>query len=854
MALEVVANYTLITLDENGATETLTSAKVSVDGEIAGLLDGFDSLGALLEKDHVLGEAVAKKDDATIRDLANAYMRGRFIDLVTVLDSTATVLLRAHLPDQFGDVRKSRNVEVALKEGKRTIGLEGGKLIKLNMSCSVPVFHEGKIVGCVILGRDLSKGRFVASIKKVFGLECTIFLGDERVSTTIMGKDGKPAVGTKLTNVAIRDAVLQRGETVFAESPILGKMYKTVYWPWRDATGKIGGIFFAGQPTDALVAAQRENLLFFLGVGLLACLVMVVPAIFVVRGIVGPLRKLEKGAEAVIAGDFQQQVASNAKDEVGQLSRTFQQMIGQLEARVGFAQSLEMGIVMPFVVVDVGGKVIFVNRHLLDLWGRSGRPEDYLGRTSGEVLVGSAGAKTPIDHVLETKEPLVNHTASRLNAQGVKVSVRISASTLTNLHGEVIGACMFIVDETEIRTQQERIMALNERITASIKQAHNVSRQQADAFQRLSEQLHTTRQSAIAQEEGSTRVRESVGVMSATLEQLAMKANQTAEDSKTTRQRAEEGSRIVTETVTNIDHVAECAKRTEAAIQELSKRTDGINAIVELIKDVADQTNLLALNAAIEAARAGEAGRGFAVVADEVRKLAEKTMQATEEVNRSVEELQTEVETGKKMTDETMKLSLAATELAKKSGESLSAIVQIADSAAMAVQGISEDASEQARTGASLAGEMQQMVEHSQRTTQNMATSETFVEELSSLSQGLKQMIDGMGADRRHHERYTLDSPCAVVIEGLASQPQQMNVRDISVSGMNVEGRIAAFEEGKMPQVRIVKADPPLGKVLDGRKGRLAWQDGLFNGVEFDQNLNQSELAGVFTHGISDSW
>ncbi|MBI4806227.1 MAG: methyl-accepting chemotaxis protein [Desulfovibrio sp.] len=257
---------------------------------------------------------------------------------------------------------------------------------------------------------------------------------------------------------------------------------------------------------------------------------------------------------------------------------------------------------------------------------------------------------------------------------------------------------------------------------------------QIDESSRGSEaQAHRVDETATAMEE-----------MNATVLEVAKSASHAAQTADQAKAKAEEGSKIVDLVVKGIGDVQRQAQGMKTDMDSLGKQAEGIGQIMNVITDIADQTNLLALNAAIEAARAGEAGRGFAVVADEVRKLAEKTMTATKEVGDAIRGIQEGTRKNSENVDRSGRTIEEATSLANRSGDALKEIVSLVETTSDQVRSIATASEQQSSASEEINHSIEDVSRISSETSDAMRQSAQAVGELASQAQVLKNLIDQM--------------------------------------------------------------------------------------------------------------
>jgi len=237
--------------------------------------------------------------------------------------------------------------------------------------------------------------------------------------------------------------------------------------------------------------------------------------------------------------------------------------------------------------------------------------------------------------------------------------------------------------------------------------------------------------------------------MNATVLEVARNAADAAEHSDQSRVMALEGAELVSGTVEAMGNMQTLTLEVRENMHKLGAQSEAIGTVMNVINDIADQTNLLALNAAIEAARAGEAGRGFAVVADEVRKLAEKTMGATTEVGENIKSIQHLAQLNVDGMDEAVNAINKATEISNESGEKLEEIVRMAQDAASQVQSIAAAAEEQSAASEQIARSVDEISNIAEKNTDRINRSSQDIQGLADQTHVLSQLMEELKNDSK---------------------------------------------------------------------------------------------------------
>ncbi|MGA8271479.1 MAG: methyl-accepting chemotaxis protein [Candidatus Sulfotelmatobacter sp.] len=313
-----------------------------------------------------------------------------------------------------------------------------------------------------------------------------------------------------------------------------------------------------------------------------------------------------------------------------------------------------------------------------------------------------------------------------------------------------------IESEDETGRAGEALNRMKNNLRGIIQSIAGTAEHVASASEEISSSAMLQAQGAETQKDQTTQVATAMQEMSSTVIQVSDNCNQAAEAARqaadTARQAADtarQGGAIVEGTLEKMRVIAESVGATARKMEGLGKSSDQIGRIIGVIDDIADQTNLLALNAAIEAARAGEQGRGFAVVADEVRKLAERTTTATKEIAQMIKNIQDETKVAvTAMESGTKQVEEGVTSTAK-AGDSLKTIIEMSEKVGEMITQIATAATQQSSTSEQVNANMEQISRLVAESATGAQQSAKACQDLSGLALDLQTMVGNFKVGER---------------------------------------------------------------------------------------------------------
>lgn len=468
-------------------------------------------------------------------------------------------------------------------------------------------------------------------------------------------------------------------------------------------------------------------------IGLLTCLIL-----FMRQAVVKKISTIAGAAQEVIQGDLEADFDVTGSDELGRLSSDLSNMVEQIKNQLQYNKSVLNGIIVPMFVADKNERIEFINPPLIAILGK--QDSEVIGKTVTEILYCDTTEEQTCSSVIHTGEP-ISGNMQYTRDDGVTFPLHYEISPLTDGDGEVVGAISVLIDLTQEEKDRKDIEKQREALLVVANQVTDVSRELELASDELLRQMDALTNGVDSTADQTGRVATAMEEMNATVLEVAKNASETAEASDKANKISADGGVVVQRTVAEIRTVSSTTEELASTLGQLTDRAQNIGQVMAVINDIADQTNLLALNAAIEAARAGEAGRGFAVVADEVRKLAEKTMLATKEVEVAISLIQESTANVASEMDTTRGRVENTSEMASEAGEVLKEVVSQANLIADMVRNIATAAEQQSATSDEINVNVNQINDLSQEVSRGIQEANGRIREVASMAGKLAELV-----------------------------------------------------------------------------------------------------------------
>jgi methyl-accepting chemotaxis protein len=485
---------------------------------------------------------------------------------------------------------------------------------------------------------------------------------------------------------------------------------------------------------SASLAAETARTLKLAAAALFAALMLgLTVAWMLVRSIVSGLRQMTAAADNIAAGALDVDVSLNRGDEVGQLAGSFRAMTGSLREKAAIADAIANG----------------------DL------SRDFAATSERDVL-GHA-----FERMIVNTRDLVSRVQTAATGLAA-TSVQLSAAA-----GQTSGAV-------------QQVAGAVSGIAAGAQESSSSAQNAGAGVEHLARAVSGIARGAEQQSEQARAATATAERMASGVEQVAVRAAAVLDAGAQTRTAAEDGARAVHTAGAGMASLAEVVNHASARVQDLGRLGEQIGTVVETIDDIAEQTNLLALNAAIEAARAGEHGRGFAVVADEVRKLAERSQRETRAISQLIEQVQD----GTRRAVEAMKSGAAQVETgtatAQDAAASLDQILAAVDATVNQVDGI-------ATAARSMAVEARQVVGSLVAVSGVIEENTSAAVEMAAQAVQVSEAVDAIAAIAEENSAATEETSAAA--EEMTAQVEEMTAQaeQLAATAVHLQQLVARF-------------------------------------------------------------
>ena len=456
------------------------------------------------------------------------------------------------------------------------------------------------------------------------------------------------------------------------------------------------------------------------------------------------LDNVTKTFTAMGSNSFDHDMPDDPLLQLDDLRREIKTQEAGLKKRLSMDEAMLGNIITPMAIIDTAGNIKWLNEYMVRLTENEGAPEKFIGRHFSQFFYGDS-RETVAEKSIRSRAKQSAKTEFTTR-KGKTKYISVFATPIMDFDNQLIGGFVSVADFTNVVLKEKTITEQNQRIAQGVQKATAVAESLAEAAGHMSAQIAESTQGMEEQRSRTVEVATSIEEMNVTILDVAKTAGDAASTAAEANTMAASGAEMVDRIIAVMGSVNGKAAELKSEMHDLDGQAHGIGQIMQVISDIADQTNLLALNAAIEAARAGEAGRGFAVVADEVRKLAEKTMTATAEVSNFIRSIQESAKRNMAATEATVKGIEDAENLTNNAGDALRQILSFVQRTADQVRGIATAAEQQSATSEEINRATDQISRIAEDAASSMSLASSSVSDLAHLASDLKTSMTDMGA------------------------------------------------------------------------------------------------------------